>query len=166
MNKIVTIGVIGFTAERFYDALQAAAVDTLVDIRRRRAVRGREYAFANSQRLQAGLAERGIHYLHRLDLAPTNAIREAQAAADRAAGIARRQRVTLGPTFVATFEREVLANFDPQSLWDELPPNCQTVALLCVEREPAACHRSLVAERLRAAFGVPVEHLLPPEQEP
>jgi hypothetical protein len=115
--------------------------------------------------LQARLAELGIRYLHRLDLAPTQAIREAQAAADRTAGIARRQRATLGPVFVAGFEREVLATFDPQSLWDELPPDAQTVALLCVEREPAACHRSLVADRLRSAFGVPVEHLLPPEQE-
>ena len=32
-----------------------------------------EYAFANSQRLQGRLAELGIAYVHRLDLAPSNA---------------------------------------------------------------------------------------------
>lgn len=161
MNKVVTIGVIGFTAGEFFDALQIAGVDTLVDIRRRRAVRGRDYAFANSQRLQARLAELGIRYLHRLDLAPGDATREAQAVADRAAGIARRQRTSLGPAFVDAFEHDVLAHFDPQSLLGDLPPDARVVALLCVEREPAACHRSLVAARLNEVIGVPVQHIVP-----
>jgi hypothetical protein len=34
-------------------------------------------------------------------------------------------------------------------------------ALLCVERDPHACYRSLIADRLAADYGVPVEHLLP-----
>jgi hypothetical protein len=34
-------------------------------------------------------------------------------------------------------------------------------ALFCVEREPDACHRSLLAERLAADLGVEVVHLLP-----
>ncbi len=55
MNKIVTIGAIGYSAEAFFRALQQAGVDTFVDVRRRRAVRGADYAFANSQRLQARL---------------------------------------------------------------------------------------------------------------
>jgi len=163
MNSVVTIGVIGFSADGFFRALQDAGVDTLVDIRRRRAVRGREYAFANSLRLQARLAELGIRYRHRLDLSPGNAIRETQAAADQAAGIARRQRASLSPAFVAAFERDVLAAFDPQTLLNDLPPDAHVIALLCVEREPAACHRSLVAGRLHEALGVPVIHLRPPD---
>jgi hypothetical protein len=35
------------------------------------------------------------------------------------------------------------------------------VALFCVEREPAACHRSLVAARLSRDLGLDVEHLGP-----
>jgi len=159
MNKIVTIGVIGYDAGGFFDALRRAGVDTLIDIRRRRAVRGRDYAFANSNRLQVRLAELGIRYRHRLDLAPTQANRAAQAAADQAAGIATRRRTTLGPAFVAAFERDVLAPFDPQSLLDDLPADARIVALLCVEREPAACHRSLVAARLAEVLGVEVEHI-------
>ena len=34
-------------------------------------------------------------------------------------------------------------------------------ALLCVERDPEACHRSLVAARLRAEHGLPVSDLGP-----
>lgn len=161
MIRIVTIGAIGYTAETFFRALQDMQVDTFVDIRRRRAVRGREYAFANSQRLQARLAELGIRYQHRIDLAPPNSAREQQAAADKAAGIARRQRTALGPAFVAAYERDVLAQFDPHAFVDDLPLDAAVVALMCVEREPAACHRSLLAARLGEALGATIEHLTP-----
>ncbi len=161
MNKIVTIGAIGYSAEAFFRALRAAEVDTFVDVRRRRAVRGADYAFANSQRLQARLAELGIRYLHRLDLAPPSSARERQAAADKATGIARRKRTELSPTFIDSYEREVLSGFDPQTLRDELPDDARVIALMCVEREPAACHRSLLAARLGDAWGLEVEHLTP-----
>ena len=161
MNKIITIGAIGYTADTFFSALQDAGVDTFVDVRRRRAVRGAAYAFANSQRLQARLAELGIRYLHRLDLAPPAAVRQQQAAADTAAGVAKRKRAELSPVFVDMYTREVLAPFNPQSLHDDLPPDAAVIALMCVEREPAACHRSLLAEQLRRAWGVEVTHLVP-----
>jgi uncharacterized protein (DUF488 family) len=161
MNRIVTVGVIGYTAETFFQALQGAGVDTLVDVRRRRSVRGHEYAFANSQRLQARLANLGIRYLHRLDLAPQNSTRERQAAVDKAAGIARRKRTELSLAFIESYMSEVLAHFDPQSLLDEMPVDANIVALMCVEREPAACHRSLLAERLRESLDVEVAHLTP-----
>ncbi len=160
MNKVYTIGVIGYDADGFFRALQEAGVDTLIDIRRRRAVRGREYAFANSLRLQARLAELGIGYLHRLDLAPTSSLRATQKTADQTAHVATRQRAALSPAFAAAYEREVLDSFDPQALADALPAGA-TIALLCVEREPAACHRSLVAARLGQALGVEVSHLKP-----
>ena len=82
--KIVTIGVYGFDEDSFFDALHKARVDTFCDIRSRRGVRGSIYAFANSLRLQARLADLGIRYLHRKDLAPTQAVRDRQAAADKA----------------------------------------------------------------------------------
>jgi len=145
MNKIITIGAIGYTADTFFSALQDAGVDTFVDVRRRRAVRGAAYAFANSQ----------------LDLAPPAAVRQQQAAADTAAGVAKRKRAELSPAFIALYQAEVLAPFDPQSLRDDLPPDAAVIALMCVEREPAACHRSLLAEQLGRAWGVEVAHLIP-----
>ncbi len=161
MIKIVTIGVYGATEEQFFQALQEAQVDTFCDIRQRRGVRGAKYAFVNSKRLQARLAEMGIRYLHRKDLAPTTAVRQRQKEADKASNTAKRQRVTLGPAFIDAYEEEILADFTSQSLLADLEPDAQVVALFCVEREPAACHRSLAAAKLQQESGVEVEHITP-----
>lgn len=159
--EFVTIGVYGTTEADFFAALQAARVDTFCDIRQRRGVRGREYAFVNSQRLQARLAELGIRYLPVKELAPTTAVRDRQKQADKVQGTAKRARDTLSPTFIAAYQDEVLHHFAPETLCAALPPDARVVALFCVEREPAACHRSLVAERLAQVRGVSVTHLRP-----
>jgi len=158
---IVTIGIFGFTEAGFFQALQDAGVDTFCDVRQRRGARGAEYAFVNSQRLQARLAELGIRYMHRKDLAPTTAVRQRQHAADKATNTAKRQRATLSPAFITAYEEEILDGFEPQSLLDDLPPNAQVIALFCVEREPAACHRSLVANLLEKQLNVEIIHLVP-----
>jgi Protein of unknown function, DUF488 len=36
-----------------------------------------------------------------------------------------------------------------------------TAALLCVERDPEACHRSLIAQRFTEQHRVTIEHLRP-----
>jgi uncharacterized protein (DUF488 family) len=161
LRKIVTIGVYGFTEAAFFRALQEARVDVFCDVRQRRGVRGAAYAFANSQRLQARLAALGIHYLHCKELAPPTAVRQRQHAADKAGKTAKRRRDALSPAFIDAYQAAVLADFEPWALLQDLPPEAQTLALFCVEREPAACHRSLAAEKLRQATGVPVEHIVP-----
>lgn len=160
-EQIVTIGVYGYSEEEFFGALQEAGVDTFCDLRQRRGLRGATYAFANSKRLQGRLAELGIRYLHRKDLAPTKAIRQRQKEADKKSKTAKRQRNTLSPAFVDAYREEILADFTPDSLWEDLPPDAQVVALFCVEREPAACHRSLVAEKLAQDPAVGVAHITP-----
>lgn len=157
--KIVTIGVYGFTEEGFFAALTEAGVDTFCDIRQRRGVRGSQYAFANSQRLQAKLANMSIRYVHCQELAPSKTVRARQEAADNASKTAKRQRTTLSDTFIAAYEAEILSQFQPQSL--RLPDDAHIIALFCVEREPTACHRSLVANKLAEAYQLEVEHLLP-----
>ena len=107
--KIITIGVYGFDESSFFEALRKAEVDTFCDIRSRRGVRGATYAFANSMRLQARLAELGIRYIHRKDLGPTKAVREKQAAADKATKIAKRKRTALGEAFIEAYHTECLA---------------------------------------------------------
>lgn len=159
--KIVTVGVYGFSEEAFFETLREAEVDTFCDIRQRRGLRGSKYAFANSRRLQERLAQMGIRYLHRKDLAPTKEVRQRQKEVDEAGGVAKRQRTTLSPAFVDAYREEVLAAFEPQSLLDELEEDARVVALFCVEREPAACHRSLVAERLEQSLGLGIEHIVP-----
>ena len=143
----VTIGVYGFAAERFSPRCEEAGVDTVCESAGRGG-RGAEYAFANSVRLQARLAELGIRYIHRLDLAPAPALRARQADADRAAQIAKRGR-DLGPAFVAGYLAECLAGFDAAEFAADLGPDTRVVALLCVEREPGRVS-SLAAGR--AAF--------------
>lgn len=159
--EFITIGVYGFNEEGFFRALQAAGVDTFCDIRQRRGLRGSTYAFANSQRLQARLAELDIRYLHRKDLAPTKAVRDRQHAADSEAKIAKRQRTNLSPAFIHAFQQEILTGFDSRQFVTDLGDEAQVVALFCVEREPSACHRSLVAERLEEGLGVRVKHIMP-----
>ena len=159
--KIVTIGVYGFDEYSFFEALRKAKVDTFCDIRSRRGVRGSTYAFANSLRLQAQLADLGIRYLYRKDLAPTQAVRNRQAAADKATKTAKRKRTTLGEAFTTAYRTECLARFDPHSLLEDLDKNAQVVALLCVEKNPEACHRSLVADKLAKTLKLEVENIVP-----
>ncbi len=159
--KIVTIGVYGFDESSFFDALCKAEVDTFCDIRNRRGVRGATYAFANSVRLQARLAELGIRYIHRKDLGPTKAVREKQAAADKATKTAKRKRTALGEAFIEAYHTECLSKFDPQSLLDELELDAKVVALFCVETAPEACHRSLVADKLAKTLNLEVENIYP-----
>ncbi len=157
--RIVTIGVYGFDEEEFFDALAGARVDLFCDVRRRRGVRGARYAFANSQRLQARLAEMGIRYLHRQDLAPVAEVRHAQYAVDKAQKVAKRQREALSPEFVAAYQTQVLADLDSRAFVESLPPDAQVVALFCVERAPEACHRHLLADKLAQDLGLEVEHI-------
>lgn len=158
-RRIVTIGVYGFEAESFFAALQQAQVDLLCDIRQRRGMRGARYAFANSQRLQARLAELGIRYLQRKDLAPSPAVRQTQAEADHSQGVAKRERAALDPQFIEAYKRLHLDRFSPQAFLDALPDEVRVVAFLCVERGPEACHRSLVAASFAHELGLPVEHI-------
>ena len=159
--KIVTIGVYGFDEDSFFNALCKAEVDTFCDIRSRRGVRGATYAFANSKRLQARLAELDIRYIHRKDLGPTKVVREKQATADKATKTAKRKRTELGEAFIKAYHTECLTAFDPQSLIETLESDAQIVALFCVETAPEACHRSLVADKLAKTFNLEVEDILP-----
>lgn len=156
-----TIGVYGSSEEAFFAALQKSGVDTFCDIRWRRGVRGKQYAFVNSKRLQRRLAELGIRYVHLRELAPSPALRQRQSEADKAQRIAKRQRTGLDEAFVEGYRREVLAGFDTGAFVEKLGPEARNVVLFCVEREPGACHRSILAERLHQDLGISVTHLLP-----
>jgi uncharacterized protein (DUF488 family) len=156
MTTLATIGVYEFRADTFLAALREAGVGLVIDVRQRRGVRGSQYAWANSQRLQAALADAGIGYLHRKDLAPTTELRQLQYAEDARAGVGKRSRVELAPAYVERYLAEILDGADIGDL-----PGDGVVALLCVERDPEACHRSLIAARLAAERRVRVVHLRP-----
>jgi uncharacterized protein (DUF488 family) len=160
MARVATIGVYGWSIDRFIDALRSADVRQLLDVRQRRGVRGSEYAWANSKRLQAALVEAGIEYRHHPELAPTTELRHLQYAEDALQGVGKRSRAELAPEYVERYTRERLDQVDLASIVEAMPAD-GTTALFCVERDPEACHRSLVAGRIAAEFGLLVEHIRP-----
>ena len=93
----------------FIAALRDADVRQLLDVRQRRGVRGPEYAWANSARLQAALAEAGIEYRHHQELAPTTELRQLQYREDARLGVGKRSRAELAPEY-----RERYTQGDPR----------------------------------------------------
>ena len=160
MQAVVTIGVYGFTIEQFLEALRTADVRRLLDVRQRRGVRGREYAWANARRLQAALAEAGVEYRHHRELAPTTELRQLQYREDDRLGVGKRSRSELAPAYRERYVKEILDRVDLAAIVSELPAEGAS-ALLCVERDPEACHRSLIAERLADEYDLPVLHIRP-----
>ena len=149
----------GWTLDAWLAALRAAGIQVVVDVRQRRGVRGSEYAWANARRLQAVLIDAGIAYEHRQELAPTTELRQLQYAEDDRLGVGKRSRVDLAPVYVERYEREILGPVDLRPIVEGFP--AAGAALVCVERDPEACHRSLIADRLAAEFGFTVTHLRP-----
>ncbi len=159
--RLLTVGVYGYTEATFFQALREAGVDTFCDVRYRRGVRDREYAFANRQRLEARLSRLGIRYFHFRDLAPSPALRAQQAAADRRTRTAKRHRTVLSDDFIRGYKVDCLQQLDSAKFLERLGLEARVVALFCVERDPRACHRSLLAERLRGDLGCESSHLTP-----
>jgi uncharacterized protein (DUF488 family) len=160
MRELFTIGVYGFTIESFLAELDSAGVKLVLDVRQRRGVRGPEYAWANSQRLQNALADAGFAYEHHLELAPTTAMRKSQYAEDDKRKIARRDRFDLADVYVDAYTADVLDHADLDTLAETVRLK-GPAALLCVERVPEACHRSLIAARMADRYGIAVGHIVP-----
>lgn len=160
VRRVVTIGVYGWTLEGFLEALRAVDTRLLLDVRQRRGVRGQEYSWANSVRLQRALAKAGVPYQHDPELAPTSELRHLQYAEDARRGVGKRSRIELAPDYRARYMDEILDRVDLDALARALP-QAGSSALFCVERDPEACHRSIIAERLAANHGVIVTHLRP-----
>jgi len=144
---VFTIGYEEATPARLVAALQEAGVTVLVDVR----------ALANSRRpgfakraLSAAVAEAGIGYLH-LPALGTPAAGRAAARGGRP----EEMRRIFGAHLQGTEAQAALGALRDLAGRD-------AVCLLCLEADPARCHRTLVAE----AVGLPVRHLLrdPPAQ--
>ena len=160
---MATIGVYGFDGGSFLRRLRHADVRLLLDVRQRRGVRGPEYAWANSLRLQAALARAGISYEHHPELAPTTELRRLQYAEDDRRGVGKRSRRELAAEYARRYTAEILDSADLTRIVSELPSG-GTAALFCVERDPEACHRSLIARRLADRHHVTIEHLRPSDR--
>ncbi len=153
MRTIATVGIYHSSLEDFLGTLRRHRVTMVLDVRQRRGVRGRAYAWANSLRMQAALKEAGIQYRHLPELAPTTELRQLQYREDDRLGVGKRSRVELAEGYRRRYISEVLDQVDLGAVLEGLPDGAVS-ALLCVERDARACHRSLIAERLEARYGV------------
>ena len=156
----MTIGVYGFDGSSFLQRLLEANVTLLLDVRQRRGVRGPEYAWANSRRLQTALAAAGIAYEHHPELAPTIELRQLQYAEDDRLGVGKRSRRELAAEYTRRYTAEILDRADLTPIVSTLALG-RTAALFCVECAPEACHRSLIARRLTEQHRVTIKHLRP-----
>jgi len=116
--------------------LAAAEVERVLDVRFR--PQSRRPGMSKT-RLGAFLGEAGIAYEHRRELGTPAELRVLY----RAGRIAE-----ASAAFGAHVEREAAEALDALAGELALPDGPRT-ALLCLESDPAECHRSVVAERLR-----------------
>ena len=127
--RIFTIGYEGTTVPEFVAALQRAGVERVIDVRA--LPLSRRPGFSKSA-LRAALGEAGIEYLH-LKALGTPAEGRSAARAGRHADMARiyAGQLELPEAIVQSAQMLELAREKP-------------TALLCMEREPEHCHRTLL----------------------
>lgn len=142
--KIFTIGYEATTMAEFLAALQQAGVERVVDVRA--LPLSRRPGFSKSP-LRVTLTEAGIDYVH-LKALGTPADGRQAARAGRQADLERiyADQLELPEAIVAAEQMRELAAEKPS-------------ALLCYERDPAQCHRSLLLAA--AASDAEVVHLFP-----
>ena len=158
--EFYTIGVYNSDKEQFFNKLIENGIDTFCDIRQRRGVRGREYSFVNSNRLQTTLYEIGINYLYFKELAPTQEIRDLQKAADKENKELKRDRQKLGVVFTENYNNKILNTFNINGFMDQLNEiGANKVVLFCVEEHHGACHRSLVTDKISSELKLNIQHL-------
>lgn len=147
MPTLATIGYEDTTVPRFLETLQAAGVEMIVDVRAVAA--SRKPGFAKS-RLAENVGTVGIDYLHLRGLG-TPADGRAAARAGKYDELRRIYFEHLESS-EAQDELERLA---------DLVRSGKRVCLLCLEADPAHCHRTLVAEALAERVPIEVENLMP-----
>jgi len=131
--RIFTIGYEGATMGEFLSALQEAGVGRVIDVRA--VPNSRRPGFSKTS-LRNALAEGGIDYVHLRALGTPAAGREAA----RAGRKAELERIYAGQLETPEAMAEGAMMLD---LAAERPS-----ALLCYERDPACCHRTLLWQAL------------------
>ena len=137
--RIFTIGYEGATMDEFLSALQAAGVERVIDVRA--LPLSRRPGFSKTP-LRGALNEAGIEYVH-LKALGTPAEGRSAARAGRHEDMARiyAGQLELPEAIAQGAEMLELAREKPS-------------ALLCFEREPQHCHRTLLLEAVAAGAEV------------
>lgn len=132
--QVFTIGYEGADVDRFLATLKDAGVATLADVRA--VALSRKRGFSKSA-LRDALESQGIGYRHFIQLGTPKEGRQAARAGD-------------GALMRRIYCDEVLATEPAQAAFRDLEALAETqpVCLLCFERDPANCHRRVLAQRL------------------
>jgi len=147
MTTLATIGYENTTVPRFLETLKGSGVDLLVDVRA--VASSRRPGFAKTK-LAENVGTVGIEYLHLRSLGTP--------AEGRAAARAGRHD-EMRAVFMEHLETPEAQ--DELERLAELVRSGRRVCLLCLEADPAHCHRSLVAAALQALVPVEVRNLAP-----
>ena len=146
MPDLLTIGYEGTTVGAVLDALTAARVGVLIDVRALAA--SRKPGFSKRQ-LAAALDERGIGYVHLRPLGTPKPGRDAVRAGH--------------PERMEAIFRAYMRGDEPQAALAEATAlaRAHRCCLLCFERDPAHCHRHIVAEMIQEKTAQSIKHLYP-----
>lgn len=145
--RLATIGYEGAPQDAVFAALKDAGVDVLVDVRA--VTSSRRPGFSKSH-LASSLPEQGVDYLHLRGLGTPKEGRLAARSGDLAA---------LGRIF-GKHMKTAEAQHDYEALLGLLRKG-KKICLMCYERDPAECHRTIIAEQVHEELGLRVEHLAP-----
>jgi uncharacterized protein (DUF488 family) len=142
MKGLFTIGYEDATLADFIATLHAARVTLLLDVREFPLSRRKGFS---KRALSEAVQSAGIAYRHERDLGSPKTIRQ-QLHSDGDYAL-----------FFSAFSK-YLKHQSP--LLTELAENLRgNVALMCYERDPATCHRSIVAKQLEVLAGLKTKHL-------
>lgn len=144
MPWLATIGYEDATLEDFLATLAAAGVTTLIDIRQ---VATSRRAGFSKQRLRQAVCDAGMRYVHLVRLGDPKEGRNA----------ARQGRMAEFRQIFTRHLRTAEAQSDLRIAADLVREGGG--CLLCYERQPEFCHRSIVADALTATTGIDVRHL-------
>ncbi len=137
---IKTIGHSNHPIQRFVDLLTAGGVKLLVDVRS--LPWSRRFPQFGKERLTQSLADAGIAYVHE------SALGGKPEGRGKPEGGASYDALAARPEFNAALARLIDRAQDT------------TVCLMCAEKEPLDCHRTVLVSRRLAERGVAIEHLL------
>jgi uncharacterized protein (DUF488 family) len=143
--KLFTIGYQHATQAELIGRLKAEGVEVVLDVR---AVAASRRPGFSKRILAAGLGEAGIEYIHLKGLGTPAAGRQAA----RAGRVAEMK--AMYADYLAHEPAAQTALVEAGEIAQGRP-----AALLCLEAEAQVCHRSLVAERLKASLGFEVVDL-------
>jgi len=142
MTTLYTVGHSNHSIEKFTSLLTANDITAVADVRSRPF--SRRHPQFNQERLAATLAQQGIAYVF---LGKELGARSADSSCYEN-GKVQYPRLAATPAFKAGIER-VLAGAAKFR-----------VALMCAEKEPLDCHRTLLVSRALESAGASIQHIL------